>query len=813
MPFGLTNAPSTFQALMNQVLKPYLRKFILVFFDDILVYSGSHETHREHLKVVLETLRQHELLINRKKCSFEKEQLEYLGHIISAEGLAADPEKIQAMTHWPIPKDLKSLQGFLGLTGYYRRFVRNYGRIAWPLTQLLKKDDFKWDKEAQAAFEELKTAMTTVPVLAVPTFSKPFALETDASGKGIGAVLLQEGRPVAYMSQKLSERNQGKSVYERELMAIVLAIQKWRHYLLGQHFIVYTDQKSLKFLLDQRIGGEEQNKWVAKLMGYDFEIRYKVGSKNKVADALSRKIQFSSLTTTVSVDWEGLEDEVQSDERLRCIIQQILQGRDPPAGFALVNGKLRYKGRMVISKNSKWIPQILQEFHDSKVGGHSGHFRTYKRISGILYWEGMEKQILDYVRQCDVCQRNKHQNLLPAGLLQPLPIPENVWSDISMDFIGGLPKALGRDSILVVVDRMTKYAHFFAVSHPYTAKEMAELFIKEVVRLHGFPTSIVSDRDRLFMSAFWAELFKEAGTKLKMTTAYHPQSDGQTEAVNKCVETYLRCLTGTKPKQGPKWLSWAEYWYDTNYHGSIKMTPFKALYGRDPPILQRGVGEANVDEVQLLMQERNQMLEELRVHLNKAQQRMKLYADKKRREVEFQPGDKVYLKIQPYRMKSLAKKINQKLSPRFYGPFEVLERIGQVAYKLQLPEQARVHPVFHVSLLKACIKPDTPSQNLPAALTEDWELQVQPEKVLAVRRNNEDQLQILLKWQDLPEFENSWELASEIQQVFPSFHLEDKVLLEGEGIVTPLESEVVKGSTKRIAPLPFHYSRKHKEKN
>ncbi|PNY05566.1 retrotransposon-related protein [Trifolium pratense] len=227
--------------------------------------------------------------------------------------VSVDPKKIEDMLKWPKPKDIKGQRVFLGLTGYYRKFVKNYGRIAWPSTQLLKKDNVCWNDESQFAFEQLKLAMTTVSVLAVPNFEKEFIVEVDASCTGIRAVLMQEGRPVAYMSQTLSDRAQKKSVYERKLMAIVLAIQKWRPYILGRHFQVHTDKKSLRFLTKQRVMGDEQQKWTSKLLGYDFDIKYKPGKENSAADALSRQMLYATLTTVQCEAWEGLEDEVQAE--------------------------------------------------------------------------------------------------------------------------------------------------------------------------------------------------------------------------------------------------------------------------------------------------------------------------------------------------------------------------------------------------------------------------------------------------------------------------------------------------------------------
>ncbi|GJT68047.1 putative mitochondrial protein [Tanacetum coccineum] len=287
MPFGLTNAPSTFQSLMNEVFRQFL-KFTLVFFDDILVYSPTEASHVEHLRTVLHTMRNHKLYAKKSKCIFGSNHVEYLGHIISDKGVATDPAKIEIMQNWPTPKSLKQLRGFLGLTGYYRRFVRDYAIISQPLTTLLKKNAFKWYANAQTAFEDLKKAMISAPVLQMPDFYYVFVVETDASGLSIGVVLQQNGHPIAFISKTLSPKHQSLSTYEKEFLAVIQALDKWRGYLLDRHFIIKTNHFSLRYLMDQRVTTPPQVKLLPKLIGFDYEIRYNKGIENVAADALSR---------------------------------------------------------------------------------------------------------------------------------------------------------------------------------------------------------------------------------------------------------------------------------------------------------------------------------------------------------------------------------------------------------------------------------------------------------------------------------------------------------------------------------------------
>lgn len=466
MPFGLTNAPATFQCIMNALLAPFLRKFTLVFMDDILVYSSSWEQHCDHLRQVLTKLREHKLFVKRSKCSFAQTQLEYLGHIISSQGVATDPKKTAAMECWPVPQTVTDLRGFLGLTGYYRRFVRGYGILAKSLTNLLKKKQFKWSEEAEIAFQQLKKAMTSTPVLALPDFNLPFVVETDACDSGIGAVLMQNDRPIAFLSKALSEAHKTLSIYEKEFLALIMAVERWQPYLQRQQFIIRTDHKSLCFLEDQTLHSELQRKAMTRLMGLQFEIIYKKGKENTAADALSRVDHLMTIQSVSKIQpiWiQEVSNSYATDPNAQTLLAQLAIHSPNEQGYSLHDGIIRLGSQIWIAENSALRTKLIAALHASALGGHSGIQPTYQRLKRVFYWKGMKADVESFIRQCATCQQAKHELIHPAGLLQPLPIPDGVWQDLTMDFIEGLPKSEGHDTILVVVDRFSKYAHFMSL--------------------------------------------------------------------------------------------------------------------------------------------------------------------------------------------------------------------------------------------------------------------------------------------------------------------------------------------------------------
>ncbi|XP_041025417.1 uncharacterized protein LOC121265821 [Juglans microcarpa x Juglans regia] len=391
--------------------------------------------------------------------------------------------------------------------------------------------------------------MTTTPVLALPNFEKPFEVYTDASGEGIGVVLVQEKRPIGFISKALGPMKKAWSTYTREMLAVVHAMKMWRPYLLGRRFTIVTDQQALRHLLQQKIVTLKQQKFIVKLLGFEYDIVYQPGKENKVADALSRR------------DGSALLWLVHDEDEAHLMALSGAEWR--------IWDKIREATKL--DARAIEIVELLEAQGDG--------------VIGFKIRDGIKKAVKKLIAECDVCQKSKYETRPPSELLQPLPIPNLIWEDLSMDFVEGLPISGGFEVILVVVDRLSKYGHFIPLSHPYTAKSVVKAFVDHVVKLHGFPKSIVTGQDRVFMSSFWKELFELQGSKLKASSSYHPQIDGQTEVVNRTLEQYLRCFCHEEQKKWGEYLSWAEYWYNISFHASIQRSPFEVVYGRAPPTL------------------------------------------------------------------------------------------------------------------------------------------------------------------------------------------------------------------------------------
>jgi len=777
MAFGLCNAPATFQVLMNDVLRPFLRRFVLVFFDDILIYSKTWADHLRHIRAVLDVLRQHRLFVKRSKCTFAAPSVAYLGHVISAAGVAMDPAKVQAIVDWPAPRSVRAVRGFLGLAGYYLKFVHNYGTVAAPLTALLKRDGFVWHDEAAAAFAALKAAVTSAPVLAMPDFAKAFIVECDASSHGFGAVLVQEGHPVAFFSRPIAPRHRSLAAYERELIGLVQAVRHWRPYLWGRQFVVKTDHFSLKYLLDQRLATIPQHHWVGKLLGFDFSVEYRSGATNVVADALSRRDTEEGDLMAISAprfDFISRLRQAQAlDPALAAIVEEVRAGTRA-APWAVTDGMVTFDGRLYIPPASPLLPEIMAAVH---ADGHEGVHRTLHRLRRDFHFPNMRRLVQDFVRACATCQQYKSEHLHPAGLLQPLPIPSVVWADIGLDFVEALPSVHGKTVLLTVVDRFSKYCHFIPLAHPYTAESVAQAFFTDIVRLHGVPQSIVSERDPVFTSAFWSELMRLMGTQLLMSSAFHPQTDGQTEAANRVIVMYLRCFTGDRPRQWLRWLPWAEYIYNTAYQTSLRDTPFRIVYGRDPPSIRSyEPGETRVAAVAQEMEEREAFLADVRYRLEQAQAVHKLHYDKHHRLVSYQVGDWAWLRLRQRTVASLPRTTAGKLKPRYVGPYRIAELINEVAVRLELPPGARLHDVFHIGVLKKFVgAPPTSPPTLPPII--DGAVASAPAKVLRGRLARGVR-QVLVQWQgELPE-SATWEDLDDLRAQYPTFQLEDELVFE-----------------------------------
>ncbi|GJR17152.1 reverse transcriptase domain-containing protein [Tanacetum coccineum] len=682
MPFGLTNAPAIFMDLMNRVCRPYLDKFVIVFIDDILIYSKTQEEHVEHLRLVLELLKKEKLYAKFSKCEFWLREVQFLGHVIN------------------------------GLVGYYRRFIENFSKIAKSLTILTQKSKtFEWGEEQELAFQTLKDKLCNAPVLALPDGSEDFVVYCDASGIGLGCVLMQRGKVIAYASRQLKIHENNYTPRDLELGAVVFALKIWRHYLYGTKSVIYTDHKILQHIFSQKELNMRQRHWIELFSDYDCEIRYHPGKANVVADALSRKerVKPKRVRAMNMILQSSIKDRILTAQKevvdesagLQKGLDEMIELRN--------DGALYYLDRIWVPLKGDVRTLIMDEAYKSKYYVHPGADKMYYDLRDRYWWPGMKKDIAEYVSRCLTCLKVKAEHQRPSGLLQQPEIPIWKWEGIAMDFVTKLPRtSSGHDTIWVIMDRLTKSAHFLPMREDYKMERLARLYLNEIVSRHGVPISIISDRDSRFTSRFWQSMQEALGTRLDMSTAYHPQTDGQSERTIQTLEDMLRaCVLDF----GGSWdvhLPLVEFSYNNSYHSSVRCAPFEALYGRKcrSPIMWAEVGEGQLIGPELV-QETTEKISQIKDRLKAARDRQKSYADKRRKPLEFSVGDYVLLKVSPWKgVVRFGKK--GKLAPRFVGPFEIIEKVGPVAYRLDLPEELNgVHDTFHVSNLKKCLADPT----------------------------------------------------------------------------------------------------------
>ncbi|KAE8701616.1 Detected protein of unknown function [Hibiscus syriacus] len=673
-PYG---APVLFQKKHDGLLRMCvyyraLNKFMVVYLDDIVVYSNSMEENIDHLRIVFKILRENELYVKKEKCTFSTEEIYFLGHVIGHGKLLMDGNKIEAIREWEPPTKVSEMRSFLGLVNYYRRFIRGYSARASPLTDLLKKGKtWEWSEQYQKAFEDLKAAVSQEPVLALPDFTMPFEVYTDASDFAIGGVLMQEGHPIAFESH-----------------------------------------------LEEAV--TKTSPVVGLLAEFDYTLEYKPGKANFVADALSRKAELTTISLAKGTVLEHIKEGLEQDPMTRELVKLARDGKTQQ--FWVEDVLLYTKGlRIYVPKWDNLRRDLIKECHDTKWAGHPGQKRTMALLAITYFWPHIKDSVELYVKTCLVHQQDKVENRQPVGLLEPLPVPQRPWDSITLDFISALPKSEGYGWIMVVVDRFSKYGTFIPFPKDCTAEEAAREFFKNVMKHWGLTKSIISDRDPRFTGHLWTELFKLLGTELNFSTSFHPQTDGQTEWVNVLLECYLQ--------------------YFGKSLGAAKM----AKSWEENPNIARAC-------------------------LEKARIKMKKWADEKRRHREFTFGDLVLVKLLPQQFKAL-RSVHKRLIRRYEGPFQVLSKVGKVSYRLDLPSTLKIHPVFHISMLKPyhADKEDPSrgySHRAPPVVTKSYDKEV--ETVLTSRtvrkRGVPPRTEYLIKWKGLPESEATWELAEDLWQ-------------------------------------------------
>lgn len=736
LPMGLTNAPAEFMKMMEDTFRDQLNKSILVFLDDILVFSKTLEEHEQHLRAALQKLRAKKLYGKLSKCTFFRSEVEFLGHHVGRAGVRMVEDKVTAVEQWPTPRTQKEVERFIGLAGFYRKFIAHFSRISAPLTELCgtrKKGagpagrappakPFKWEAAQQKAFEDLKRAVISAPCLAMPDMEREFVVHTDASGYATGAVLMQkfdEGlRPIAFLSKKMRAAERRYPVHEQELLAILNALKAWRHYLSGRRFTVWMDHQSLQYIESSQMATPRQQRWSAWLGEFDFSVRYTPGEKNVVADALSRADQRPEEDLEPQLLLSALADAGPLPVRIKEA------ARDDPSYQALLrlprahlarkkmerDGDLLYRqsGAFVVPSAPELRTWIMAWAHDVVSSAHRGSGRMIEWIKERAWWSKMDADVQQYCRSCDQCQRSKPDQQGRKGLPLSVETPRAVGDWLSMDFVGPFPNGgSGATAVMVVVERLSRYVFFVPCRTTSSARDVWQLLNTHVLTHTGVPRAIVSDRDTRFTSHFWEGLWSQMGTELKRSTAFHPQTDGQAERAVRTLVEALRTVIDATHENWEELLPHVARAFNSSVCESTKKTPEEIFLGGrrrtllDSELEQGGVrAPASHPGAQEQSERVRQAIQDAQSAIEKAQQKQRDDAAKGRRAPDIKVGDLVWLSREHLRPVRRNADRARKLDPIYSGPFPVARMAGTNAAELTLPPGWKLHPVFNLDLMK-----------------------------------------------------------------------------------------------------------------
>jgi hypothetical protein len=808
LPFGLTNAPSAFMRMMDSVFPDMeFAEFLAKYIDDILVFSKNMKEHVQHLRAVLTKLREHKLYVKLSKCAFGVNQVEFLGSIITKGGISVDPDKVKAILDIPIPTNLKQLRSFIGAVTFFSKFITHFAEKSQPLHALLRKSTpFIWTPTHTTSFELLKSALTQAPVLRVFDPDLTVILHTDASDMAIGGVLLQKDkkgeRPVAYFSKTLSSAEINYTTQEKEMLAIIEALRKWRHYLLGRKFEAHTDHQSLQYVKTSKDPTHRLARWFEEIAEFDFDIVYRKGESNQLADELSRstpteplemEVDTISITSADPKFLDAIKAGYPTDSYFKPVFEYLIQNQPEQKQFKkryglfeAKDGFLYFKSgkRMCIPESSKNLRKtLLQEHHETPMAGHFAFEKTQISISEKYFWPRMDRSIQNFIRSCITCQKTKDTDSLTSGLLLPLDVPKRPWSSVALDFITGLPTTdSGFDAILTFVDSFSKMAHFVPCSSSTNAPQTAQLFLNQVFRYHGMPKSIVSDRGPQFTSDFWRSFFSLIGTKISLSTANHPQTDGQSERANQSIIALLRAFAEQFLHNWDKFLPILEFAFNNTLNSSTGYSPFQVNYGLSPLIPTDMISGTLIsidhEDINLILEKIETIHKIVKENLLVAKDKQAASSNKGRKEELFKKGDLVWLSSE-HILPSTVVVTNSKLKPKFTGPYKVLKVINDNAYELDLPSSFQGHNVINVSYLKRHVKMDDDSSPPPPPEpTTEGEFEIDRILKMRIRYNRPE---YLVRWKDATEAEDQW--------------LTEKRLGNAKKLLTEFKATLKKGSS------------------